>query len=89
MFIIGAKQMATNEVPSRITIDLTPDARQEVQRIIDATSLSDAPEFFRKAMTLLRIHVDAAQAGKEIVMINPAPPNERDNIVLPFDVRPS
>jgi len=78
--------MAAYEVPDQITIDLTSAARDEVQRIINATSLKSAPEFFRKAMTLLRIHVNAAQGGKEIVIIDPQKPDSCNNIVLPFDV---
>ena len=72
---------------ARIAFELTPAMAEEVDRIQSVTGLSSKPEVFRRAFTLLRIHVDAALRGREIYMVDPDRPNEKYFIALPFDVR--
>lgn len=79
--------MSDDKIPNRISIDLTRVAYDEVQRIIEATSLKSALDFFLNAINLLRIYVEAAQEGKEIIIIDPQNHNSRKSITLPFNVR--
>ena len=68
----GGKMAITNiaserekiEATPRVAFDLTPAMVQEVTRILDATDLGSRPEVFRRAFTLLRIHVDAGLRGR-------------------------
>ena len=77
----------TPAVPARIAFDLTPAMAEEVERIQSVTSLTSKPEVFRRAFTLLRIHVEAALRGREIFMVDPDRPNDKYFITLPFDVQ--
>ncbi len=71
----------------RVAFDLTPAMTEELARIVGMTDLGSPPEVFRRAFTLLRIHVDAAARGREVYMVNPDHPNEKYIITLPFNVR--
>jgi hypothetical protein len=82
----GMKQ-AMADATTRVAFDLTPAMVDEVKRILDLTDLGSKPEVFRRAFTLLRIHVDAAIRGREIYMVDPERPNERYMITLPFTVK--
>ena len=75
------------ETTARVAFDLTPAMVEEVNRILDLTDLGSRPEVFRRAFTLLRIHVDAALRGREIYMVDPQRPNDRYMISLPFTVK--
>jgi hypothetical protein len=77
----------TMPATARIAFDLTPAMAAEVDRIQSVTGLGSKPEVFRRAFTLLRIHVDAALRGREIYMVDPDRPNEKYFIALPFDVQ--
>src|SRR5580765_5229003 len=86
----GADQMAEantsrdkSQTP-RIAFELTPAMAEELDRILAITDLGSKPEVFRRAFTLLRIHVDAALRKREIYMVDPNRPNERYIITLPF-----
>ena len=74
------------ETEVRVSFVLTPAMSEEVKRIAEMTGFSK-PEVFRRAFTLLRIHVDAAADGGQIYMVNPDQPNEKYIITLPFSVR--
>jgi hypothetical protein len=71
----------------RVGFDLTPAMVAEVDRILNLTDLGSRPEVFRRAFTLLRIHVEAALRGREIYMVDPGKPNDRYIISLPFTVK--
>jgi len=73
--------MTTNP---RIAFELTPAMADEVERIMGVADLKSKPEVFRRAFTLLRIHVDAEIRGREIYMVDPERPNERYLFTLPF-----
>jgi hypothetical protein len=75
------------DTPTRVAFDLTHAMVEEVNRILDLTDLGSKPEVFRRAFTLLRIHVDAASRGREIYMVDPEKPNDRYLISLPFTVK--
>ena len=49
-----------------ITFDTTPAMDEELQRILAVTDLETPAEVFRRAFTLLRIHVNFALDGREI-----------------------
>ena len=74
------------ETEMRVSFTLTPAMSEEVRRIAEMTGFSN-PEVFRRAFTLLRIHVDAAADGRQIFMVHPDQPNEKYIITLPFTVR--
>jgi hypothetical protein len=75
------------DTAQRVAFDLTPAMDEEVNRILQQTDLGTRPEVFRRAFTLLRIHVDAAIKGREIYMVDPAKPSDRYIISLPFTVK--
>jgi hypothetical protein len=75
------------DTATRVAFDLTPAMVEEVNRILDLTDLGSKPEVFRRAFTLLRIHVDATLRGREIYMVDPGKPNDRYLITLPFTVK--
>lgn len=72
--------------PARVAFEMAPALAAEVNRIISISDLKRPPEVFRRAFTLLRIHVDAALRGQQIVQVDPANPSERYLITLPFVV---
>jgi hypothetical protein len=78
-----------SEVTARVAFELTPAMDAEVTRILNQTDLGSKPEVFRRAFTLLRIHVDAALRGREIYMVDPEKPADRYLITLPFTVSSS
>ncbi len=75
------------ETTARVAFDLTPAMVEEVNRILAITDLGSRPEVFRRAFTLLRIHVDATLRGREIYMVDRQRPNDRYMITLPFTVK--
>lgn len=70
----------------RVAFNMSPLMAAEAARILALTDLGSCPELFRRALTLLRIHVDAARKNQQICMLDPAKPRERALIVLPFTV---
>lgn len=77
---------ATDLKERRVAFTIPPTTAAEVDRIIKCTDLQKQTEVFRTALTLLRIHVDAAQNGMEVQLVDPT--GEKDNllIALPFTV---
>lgn len=71
---------------TRVAFVMSPAMAAEVARIRSVSDLGKPPEVFRRALTLLRIHVDAALRGQQIIQIDPANPSERYLITLPFVV---
>lgn len=65
----------------RVTIDLTEDTSQEMERIRASTGLSIA-NIFRHAFTLLRIYLDAKAERKELRIVDPKKPHEQVRIEL-------
>ena len=51
----------------RVTIDLTDEAEAEVDRLCELHSITQA-RLFRIALSLVRIHSDAENEGKEVVI---------------------
>lgn len=66
----------------RVSIDLTPPAVKEVDRLRSLTGLTTA-DLFRHALALLRIYTNAKVAGRELVIIDPKEPDARSQIELP------
>lgn len=75
-----------HDKPTRVAFAMSPAMSAEVDRIISISDLNKAPEVFRRAFTLLRIHVDAAIRGQQIIQVDPGNPSERYLITLPFVV---
>ena len=73
---------------ARIVIDLTEAATAEVDRLVDTTDLESRAEVFRRALTLLRIHIGAAASGHEIRLVDLKRSDHRI-ISLPFGVEDS
>jgi len=69
----------------RVTIDLTPSATAEVDRMKELTGLTTA-DIFRHAISLFRIYVDARAKGDELRVVNPASLNVQTRIELPISV---
>ncbi len=71
------------DIPDRVAFDMSPALKKEVERIMGVTDLNKAPEVFRRAFTLLRIHVDAALEGQAVSVEGK---NVKYRITLPFTV---
>ena len=67
----------------RVTIDLTPAAVEELDRVKSVTGLTTA-DVFRYAFTLMRIYVDERQLDREFRIIDPS--NERLQIRLELPI---
>jgi hypothetical protein len=60
----------------RVSVDLTPPAAAEIDRMRATTGLTTA-DLFRHAVTLLRIYVIARAEGKEFRVVDPKNPAEQ------------
>ena len=69
----------------RVTIDLTPAAAAEVDRLRDVTGLTTA-DIFRHAMSLFRIYVDARAKNEELRIIHPERQEFQTRIELPVSI---
>lgn len=67
----------------RCTVDLTPAAAQEVDRICGMFSLKIA-DLFRYSLLLMRIYADAVQEGKQMRLVNRKDPHEIQVVELPL-----
>ena len=76
-------EVISGVVPQKITLELTPQAAVELERIRQLTSATKA-ELFRHAFSLLRIYVRAAEAGQELTVIDPT--GKQKVIQLPLDL---
>jgi hypothetical protein len=66
----------------RVTIDLTPAAASEVDRLRKLTGLTTA-DVFRYALSLFRIYIDAKQRGRELEIVDPAGEDRDTRVELP------
>lgn len=66
----------------RVTIDLTPAAVKEVDRLRELTGLTTA-DMFRHAFSLFRIYVEAKQRGQEVQLIDPEREDSITRLELP------
>ena len=69
----------------RVTVDLTPAATEEVDRLKEVTGLTTA-DIFRHSLSLFRIYVEARQQADELRIVNPASTSVQTRIELPFSV---
>ena len=69
--------------PKRCTIDLTPGAASEVERIQKMFNLTMA-DVFRSALLLMRIYTDAVSQKQEVHIVDPKNPNRIRVVELPF-----
>ena len=69
----------------RVTIDLTPAAAGEVDRLRSITGLTTA-DVFRYALSLFRIYVDAKQRGHELETVDPTGEDRDKRIELPVSI---
>ncbi len=69
----------------RVTIDLTPAATREVDRLRELTGLTTA-DIFRHAMTLFRIYVDAKGRGEELYIVDPTQEKAHTRLELPISL---
>lgn len=83
----SARTSGDKSESTRVAFDLAPAVAEEVERILSLTDLGSKPDLFRRAFTLLRIHVDAASRGHDVYMVDPKRPNDKYMIALPFNVR--
>lgn len=66
----------------RVTIDLTEEAADEMDRIRQSTGLSIS-EVFRHSFTLLRLYLEAKEERKEMRIVDPRRPRDQVRIELP------
>lgn len=69
----------------RVTIDLTPAATREVDRLRRITGATTA-DLFRNAMTLLRIYIQAEIEGKDLRVLDPKHGQVQTRLVLPLHI---
>ncbi len=79
-----AKQNNESEPKGRrVSVDLTPAAAEQVDRLRDVTGLTTA-DIFRHALAMFRIYVQVRQSGRELVIIDPKNNNVRSQIEFPL-----
>lgn len=71
----------------RITVDLTPAATAEVDRLRSVTGLTTA-DLFRHALTLLRIYVQAKEKNQQVHLVGPKPDDLPTQLELPVPLSP-
>ena len=69
----------------RVSIDLTPPAVQEVDRLRQLTGLTTA-DVFRHALAVFRLYINAKVQGRELVIVDPNDAEFRSQIELPVMV---
>jgi hypothetical protein len=72
----------------RVTIDLTPAATAELDRLRNVTGLTSA-DVFRYALSLFRIYVEAKQRGHDLEIVDPSGIQRDKRIELPVPVSAS
>jgi len=81
------KLEATNK-GRRVTIDLTPAAANEVDRLRAVTGLTTA-DVFRHALSLFRIYVEAKEKGEDICLRSRAKGEVTTRVELPVSISPT
>ena len=69
----------------RVTIDLTPRAAEEVEKLRISTGRTTA-DLFRFSLQLLRIYVNATEEGKEMVINDPKSDTKQTRLILPLSI---
>ncbi len=69
----------------RVTIDLTPAAASEVDRLRGVTGLTTA-DLFRHALSLFRIYVDVRERGQQLCVLDPDKDEIHTRLELPIMV---
>jgi hypothetical protein len=72
-----------NKKGRRCTIDLTPAASVEVDRICTMFDLKIV-DMFRYSLLLMRIYAEAVEQGRQMRLVNPDNPSEIQVIELPL-----
>jgi hypothetical protein len=86
-YIAGDRMLDSNADTKgrRITIDLTPAAVTELDKLRVLTGLTTA-DLFRYAFTLLRIYVQAKEEGQEVRLVDPKGGGTTTRLELPITV---
>ncbi len=69
----------------RVTIDLTPAAASEVDRLRSVTGLTTA-DLFRHALSLFRIYVEVRERGQQLCILDPGEDKIHTRLELPVVV---
>ena len=64
-----------------VTIDLTPAAAEEIDRIANIVGIS-VPDVFRQSSSLFRLYVDAKMEGKQLAIVSSKDPKEMRQLEL-------
>jgi hypothetical protein len=83
LVMANAENQNTNEKSRRYTIDLTPAASAEVDKICDVFGLKIV-DLFRYSLLLMRIYTDAVKEGKQMRLVSRKNPSEVQVIELPL-----
>lgn len=81
--MVNENMNKTNTQGRRCTIDLTPAAAQELDRICGTFNLKIS-ELFRYSLLLMRIYRDAVLEGKQMRLVSRKDPNEIQVVELPL-----
>lgn len=66
---MGTENTQTQPKGRRVTVDLTPAAAAEIDRLRNVTGLTTA-DIFRYALSAFRIYIDAKQRQKEVRIVD-------------------
>lgn len=55
----------------KIVLEPSDEASQEINRLLEITTMNSKNEIFRHALSLLRIYIKALQDGKELIVTDP------------------
>jgi hypothetical protein len=69
----------------RVTIDLSPAASDELDRLRNLTHQTTA-SIFRTALTLFRLYVKAKAEGKDVVFQDPRHPEKQTQLEFPIQL---
>jgi len=83
--MVEAEKKKTYPEGRRCTIDLTPAAAAEVDRICSMFDLKIA-DLFRYSLLLMRIYGDAVSEGRQMRLVSRKDPNEIQVVELPLFV---
>jgi len=76
---------ASEKEGKRVTIDLSPAASEELERLRNLTHQTTA-NIFRTALTLFRLYVKAKAEGKDVVFQDPRQPEKQTQLELPIEL---
>ena len=69
----------------RVSVDLTPAASAEIDRMRATTGLNTA-DLFRHAITLLRVYLNARLEGKEFRIVDPNNVGDQTRLEMPISI---